>query len=417
MKYLGYSGCDRALSLCLYLGALSFPFSVAAANLFFAGAIMVALFSRKLWQGFQMMWQHYTTLSVIALLYFILMVIGLAWSQDVEYGLRVLSYQWIWLIVPVFLAVMTYERQCAFLSLLSLSLMLHLCFCIAQMQGWIHFETGGSNQQDATGFIGHIAFGVVYGIWASLLIFWGYRQQGWYRWVSWLFAVWAVAMVFAAQGRSAYLVVIIVLVVMFYRIAMEQQKKKHLMVALLILVSICIGIVLGPGKNRVVATWDGVVAAWEGHLADAQPRWRLWVGSFEIMKTAPWYGVGTGGYPHAVAILQQARPDLEPHLGTGSVLAHPHNTYIQNLVRWGVTGSILSLLFFIVWIRTGWVDVWQQHPSHSMIAISGVAMLVHGLSAPAMEEHFPAMMAAMILGVGLGMHAFRSGELSVKQAN
>jgi len=403
VNILGSTWGERSLSLCLYMGALAFPFSVAGANLCFALAIVLALFSGLLWQGMQKIVANYPTLACVACVYFSLMALGLIWSQDLQYGLRVLSYQWIWLIVPLLAACMTNHRKNVFLYSLSLSLTLHLLFCVAQMQGWIHFETGGSNQQDATGFIGHIAFGVVYGIWAALLLFWGYLKRGMYRYMSWFLAVWSIAMVFAAQGRSAYLVVIVLLVVMLYRIAMEQQKKQHLIIALFVLMLICIGIVLGPGKHRVMVTWNGMVAAWQGDLAAAQPRWRLWVGSVEIMKTAPWYGVGTGGYPHAAALLQHTKPEFEPHLGSGQVLAHPHNTYVQNFVRWGVGGALLSLLFFMLWVRVGWLSAWHVHPRHSMIAISGIAMLVHGLSAPAMEEHFPAMMAAIMLGTGLAL--------------
>ncbi|MDQ6961060.1 MAG: O-antigen ligase family protein [Mariprofundaceae bacterium] len=400
-QYFGFTWFERALSFFLYVGVLSFPFSVAAANLCFTVSLLLALFSGQLWQSLKNIRHHYPYLSGILISYFILMTLGLLWSRDVDYGLRVLSYQWIWLLVPLLAVCLQSYRRRPFLILLSLSLSLHLIFCVMQMQGWIHFTTGGSNQHDATGFIGHIAFGVIYGIWSALLILWGYRGQGYRRYGCWFLALWSVAMVFAAQGRSAYLVVIMVLLVILYRIAMEQQKKRYLIISMLMLAFLCLGIVLGPGKQRVVITWQGVVAAWQGQLAEAQPRWRLWFGAVEIMKTAPWYGVGTGGYPASAQVLQAERPELEPHLGTGQVLAHLHNSYMQSFVRWGILGAFLSLALFMVWAHLGWRYRWSQNTSACMVTISGVAMLVHGLSAPAMEEHFPAMMAAMVLGVGL----------------
>lgn len=400
-RYFGSTWLERVLSLFLYVGVLSFPFSVAAANLCFALALLLALFSGQLWQGLKKMMQDYPILSWVLISYFSLMLVGLLWSRDIAYGWRVLSYQWIWLLVPLLASCMQSYRQRPFFILLSLGLSLHLLFCVAQMQGWIHFTTGGSHQQDATGFIGHIAFGVVYGIWAALLILWGYRAQSSWRYAYWFLAIWSVVMVFAAQGRSAYLVVIMVLLLVFYRLAMEQQKKRYVIISMLMLLAICLSIVLGPGKHRVLVTWQGVVAAWQGELAEAQPRWRLWFGAVEIMKTAPWYGVGTGGYPISAQALQAEKPELEPHLGTGEVLSHLHNSYVQSFVRWGILGALLSLCLFVVWARMGWRHRWSENPSACMVTISGVAMLVHGLSAPAMEEHFPAMMAAMILGVGL----------------
>lgn len=63
---------------------------------------------------------------------------------------------------------------------------------------------------------------------------------------------------------------------------------------------------------------------------------------------------------------------------------------------------IVVLALLAVWLRTGWKAEWAQKPDAGLILLSGIAVLVHGLSAASLEEHFPALLAIFMLGQGLG---------------
>ena len=157
--------------LFLSVGALTFPFSVAVTNLALGVALAIGVLSGQWWQGALFFWRDYKLLMSIFALYFFLMIIGLMWSQDVAWGIHVLGRQWFWLLIPVVIAVLSDDQwRLRFLVALSVGLTLHLLFCVMQMFGVVEVTTGGSAADDATGHIGHIGFGVVYGIWGAWLL-------------------------------------------------------------------------------------------------------------------------------------------------------------------------------------------------------------------------------------------------------
>jgi len=82
------------------------------------------------------------------------------------------------------------------------------------------------------------------------------------------------------------------------------------------------------------------------------------------------------------------------------IALHPHNMYLLVLARWGVPGMIALVMLFFLWVKTGWNSDWRNEAA-SLIALPGIAMAVHGLFAPGMEEHFSGILAALLLGAGL----------------
>jgi O-antigen ligase len=108
--------------------------------------------------------------------------------------------------------------------------------------------------------------------------------------------------------------------------------------------------------------------------------------------------VGSGGFRSHAAQLGQQRSDL---LYGGPEPAHPHNMYLLALVRWGPAGLIALLVWLGVWIRTGWLEDWRASDAGILIGLPAIALAVHGLSAPSLEEHFPGVLAAILTGLGL----------------
>lgn len=395
----------RYVVLILFLvAALVFPFSVAATNIALGTVLGLGILSGLWWKGAGQMWQRHRWLCITALFYWGLMVLGLAWSSDRIWGLHVLGRQWYWLLVPLVVQLFGDNAwRNRLFGALSLGLTAHLLFCVLQMFGYVTGTTaGGSNIHDATGHIGHIGFGVVYGMWMGFLLQWGHRQAGWQRVAAWLLAGWALGMVFAAQGRSGYLVTLVVLVILLWQYIIVARSWRFAVPAISLLLFAGILMVgLGSAKHRLLETEYSTEVAMRGDIHHAETRWSLWLAAWYVWRAHPVVGIGTGGFPKASVWAKKNHPELD--YDGRSMAAHPHNMYLLALARWGLPGLSALMALFFVWMRTGWSLGWSDSDAGALIALSGIALAVHGLSAPSLEEHFEDILAVMFLGSGLAI--------------
>lgn len=380
------------------IAVAAYPFSVAATNIALGSALGISLLNGQFVEGCRWLWRNQRALTISWMVYLTLLPLGLIWSPDRSWGLHIVARQWYWFIIPLSCVVLTIPKnRNIFLFILSVSLSLHLIFCIGQMVGMIHFIKDGSTAMDPTGHIGHIGFGFVYGVWAGWLLHRGMLWQGWKRWDAWVLSAWAIIMVFLAAGRSGYLVVTVLLPLVLWKLLRIQPWIK-ITVAILAFVMILAALTLGPGKQRVAWTWHSIQSMEHGDFKHAEARWSLWYAAIKAWQTRPLTGVGTGGYRTAAATIKQSHPDL---WYGGLAPAHPHNMYLLALCRWGPVGLIALIALLTLWVRAGWRLDWYRTEAASLIALPGMAMAIHGLSAPGLEEHFSGILAAILLGAGL----------------
>ena len=430
---------ELATPWLLCAAALAFPFSVAATNVALGLALASGIVSDQFWLGAKILRQQYKWLSLCLVSYLGLFIIGLLWSNDIDWGLHVLGRQWFWLLVPVVVvALIDMEWRHRFLLALSIGLSLHLAYCVLQIAGYVSVTVQGSDASNATGHIGHIGFGFVYGIWGGWLLHWGWENTGLKRQVAWALSLWAWVMIFAAQGRSGYLVAVAMIFVVLWKHLLSGYGWRRTGITFCLTLTIIALAMAGPGKERVQQTWQSFKAFQQGDMEHAEARWSLSFGAIEIWKTSPVLGVGTGGFPKAAEHIRQQMPELNydnyinvyrgkeiyeknrqqmPESNYDDFVkdyqsekfyekvrvevVHPHNAYLFALARWGVSGVVVLVFFLFLWVCTGWRADWTKLQAGPLITLSGVALAVHGLSSSSLEDHFSGILAALLLGIGL----------------
>ncbi|OIO71423.1 MAG: hypothetical protein CO186_08740 [Zetaproteobacteria bacterium CG_4_9_14_3_um_filter_49_83] len=391
----------------LCLTGFVLPFSIAASNVLLGMALLLSIVTAHWWLGARSLWQQHRSLITVWLVYMALLVLGMAWSSDMARGLVILSKQWSWLILPVFFIAFSQNiwRERLFYSV-SAGLTLHLFLCVAQSQGvpLPVAAPGGSSADDPSGLIGHIGFGLIYGMWAAWLIHYGWLQQHWRRYLPWALAVFAIIMIFTVQGRSGYLVTLALLALLIWKLGIQSISLRIRLIISIVAITILAAAWISnvfPGKDRITETMQSVEAFSQGDFQHAEVRWSIWYAAWESWKQAPVLGVGTGGFPLAAHQVQLQHPSLV-YEGV-AYPAHPHNMYLMDLARWGPVGLILLLLLFWFWFHTdrnrGWA---YQHGC--LVSISAMALFVHGFSAPSLEEYYGSIYAAIYLAVGLAAY-------------
>jgi len=382
-----------------------FSFSVAVTNVALGGALLIGVLTGQWWQGAVQFWRDYRLLLIVFIAYFLLTIIGLIWSLDVAWGVHVLERQWFWLLIPVVMRVLSDDQwRLRFLVALSTGLTLNLFFCVMQMFGVVEVTTIGSNANDATGHIGHIGFGVVYGLWGAWLLHIGWMGSSWQRILMWCLTSWAYLMVFMAQGRAGLLVATLLMMVVAVYHLRKVSVARLMIGSWLFFLLVIMSLLIGPNKERWQSAWEGITnnistgiiteSATMGSSTDQ--RLYMLTASIDIWMQSPILGVGTGGLPEAAKRWSQ-----EMGHGQGVTFAHPHNQYLLDLVRWGPLGMGLLILLFVIWLRESRNWDWSVSKTAPMICLSAVALASHGFFAPSMEEHFSAVLATLALGVGL----------------
>lgn len=383
----------------LCAAALTFPFSVAISNIALVVMLILCLVNKKWLSGAKKIWRNYRTLSLAWMAYFAFYPLGLIWSVDRIEGIDIITHQWYWLCVPAMAIMLEKQRRKEmFLIFLSVGLSLHLLFCLAQIFHWVDFTADGSSAEDPTGHIGHIGFGFVYGIWAGWLLHQGMLYHAWKRWGAWLLAAWAIVMVLLAAGRSGYIIIAVLSCLVIWKTLRLQPwiKTGVILLAAMVIISI---LVMGPGKARIIWTWNSIQAMQHGDFAHAEARWSLWYSAVLAWQAHIPMGVGTGGYPVTAAHIKHLYPDLK--YGSDNMPGHPHSMYLLAFSRWGPFGLVGLMLLLSIWVRTGWREDWQQTNTSSLLTLPAIAMVIYSVSGPGLEEHFSGILTALFLGAGL----------------
>jgi len=394
--------------ILLFIVSGLLPFTIGLSNAIFGLILLLSVASKQWWQGLLCLRQQYRWLLRAWLLYMTLFIAGLAWSPDLQWGLHLLTKQWSWLLVPAILGLLIetqsppqqHRRIETVIWIVSASLLLHLILCSIQALGFLpDLNPGVSSTQDATGMLGRIGFGLIYGIWAALLVHWGVQRHGWWRTSCWLIALWAVAMVFLAQGRSGYLIVLVLSMLLARKLLFHSVPRlKFWLIALL--VGCIIAVTLwqsGALRHRLQWTLHNVKQVEQGNLNQSEARLVMWYGAWRGWLAHPIIGVGTGGFPQ---LSQQMAHEYGLQYDGKTFAAHPHQMYLLDLARWGPLGLLALFALFAAWIAIGWRNM-EQSPYNTLIVASGVALAVHGFSAPSLEEYYGSIYGALFLSIGL----------------
>ena len=403
----------KSASFFLLAGLLVYPFSIAGSNLFF-GLLLIttSLFHRHIIkQGWDKCWSEYKPITIGILLLIGFNIIGSLWSGDfldTDLALHKAGKQLNWILIPIIVGLVAFNpevRLKAFVSF-SIGMFLHLIVCTLQFFQVIHISGQGSGIGDATGFIGHLSFGFLYGIWAGLLLVVSTNLPKKWAYVCYALSLYAVIMVFLAQGRSGYITTLTCLSLVFLKVWFPQQWKIKLFIFGLLIIALAVFIQMhNPIKTEINNTIVGVSSFLDGDWKNAEIRLKIWAVSLEIWKEHPYFGVGTSGYADAArSMLASGKVDyLEINPAVASVFyGHPHQEFLFALSRWGPLGLLALLFLCWHWFRTGWVKDWQHDNINAFLLTAGaLSVVLHGLTEPSLNVQTATVFAIITLAFGL----------------
>lgn len=331
--------------LLIALG-FTLPISVALGNAM-AGLILLTWLAQR---EFRQTWEEFkrSPLAIACALYVAMHVIGLAWTEDMAWGLVILKKQWIFLMLPIFMHFVRHEHLkhylYAFLAAMSLSELLSY---------GIWFEVippfRSASVQNPTPFMSHISYNPFLAVAVLIVLDRLLMATDTARWQKWLLAAFFVTMsvnMFITGGRAGQAVYFVALGICLFVFFRGQLFKTTLITV--VASSAIFGLAYTQStlfQTRVNSAFSDIQNLESNANTSVGQRITFARNSWEIIKSHPIVGVGTGDFKNEYEKINQARTPSMPNT------VNPHNMYVLVGAQLGLAGLGLLLAIFYTQIR------------------------------------------------------------------
>lgn len=313
-------------------------------------------------------------ICIAVLVYFLVMVVGLLWTESLSDGLEVIRKRWKILILPIFLTTVRWEQRWSYLTAFIAGVVVTMLVIDLAYLGLPKAIGLTSFRWAYESIINHMLFTPMLALAIYLVlhqVFWG-RLLGWQRiWLALLSGL-MIANVFLTRGRAgqlAFLVLMALLLMQYYR----RSLVKAMTIALIVLPLVCIAAYhLSPVFQQRILQIPDDLTTFDQHPKTSSIGLRLhyWKVSWQIIKHSPWLGVGTGDFASTYAALNQQYSPKVP------VVDNPHNQYIFVMVQQGVLGLVSLLGLFAVYFgearrrQDGWQRIRYAFPLFFLVIMT-----------------------------------------------
>jgi len=323
------------------------PISVSIATIILAIILLLWLFEGKFLKKYKILQKNYITYAFAS--FFIIQVIGLLWTQDMKWGIHIVSKEWRILLPLILITIVRKEhiRYYIFSFLIAMSISELISYAI-----WFRIVPPfkSATIYDPTPFMSHISYSpfLAFSIFILyyILLFEKKSSNLLEKGLSVLFVITMSINIFITGGRAGQIAYFAILVLMVFIYFKKNIAKAFLIVAILIPTIFIIAYNSSKIFNdRVNLAKTNMMSFDTNKNTSVGLRLAFLFNSLEIIKKNPIFGVGTGDFPiEYKKINEKNTPNL-------IVPAHPHNMYLLELVQTGIFGFITLLSIFYIQIK------------------------------------------------------------------
>ncbi len=335
--------------------AFSLPLSTSAVSvlavLIYIAWLIEGDYARKLYSIFT----H--PLSLALLLYLGLYIVGLSWSQNMPAGVSMIEKQWKLLLLPVLISSITYEDRQRYVVFFLTGLTIAMLMTYLAWFDLFHY--GGVTPEHPTKRLFHVIYNplLAFGFYLTCHeVIWGKHSRV-LRGGLVALAVLMACNMFITEGRTGQIAFFVLLGLLFFQVFSKNILKATLLVLFALPVIFTAGYQLSPTfQNRVDTAAQEITQFQENPNTSVGLRLLFWKNSWQIIKSHPVLGVGTGDFKDAYA---EVNTQYSPAM---VVTDNPHNQYVFVLSQFGILGLISLLAIFFVQFMEAMQgkDDWQR---------------------------------------------------------
>jgi len=339
---------DKSYHYLLIALAFLMPLSVSAANT----AVVLICFLWLFSGNYKSKFNHITSSKIMlaSLFFYFLHIVGMLWTEDVEWGLHILHKMWYFLLFyPILFNIVKSEnlKYCISAFLLAISITEIFSYLI-----WFEIIPPFKNAsvENPTPFMSHISYNPILAFAIYLVLNQIFFNKNLSNLKFNLYSFFAISMVinmFITGGRAGQVMFFAMLAILIFQF-FDGKKVKSLLVIIVILPSIFFTSyqLSDLFKNRVNNAISEVVNFSQQKESSVGQRISYAINSFEVIKENPIIGVGTGDFPIEYYRINLINSPLF------SATTNPHNMYILILMQLGLLGLISMLAIFYFQIKS-----------------------------------------------------------------
>lgn len=289
-------------------------------------------------------------LCLAVFLYIGVLVLGLAWSENVGEGVAVIRKHWKIMVFPVLLTAVRWDWRRrtvgAFIAGVSAVMILNL-LDRAQVFNMLGLETFSQT----TLLANHIIYTPMLAFAAYLVvhtILWD-KELGYKHRLLLPLALLMSCTIFLTKGRMGQLAFFVLLALLIWQYYHRNRWRAVLFSLLSFMLIFTTAYTFSPQfQSRIIDVHHEIETLSDNPETSVGLRLIWWQNAWIVVQQSPWFGVGTGDYTAAYAAVHQARtPQISVHTG------NPHNQYLYTAIRLGALGVVSLLAMFSVQLFWG----------------------------------------------------------------
>jgi len=342
---------DKTYQYLLIVLAFFLPLTVIGSNLIIVIIVFLWLFSGNYKSKFNDITG--SKLMIASIVFYLLHVIGMFWTEDLEWGFHILHKMWYFLLLlPVLYNIVNKEYTkyyiYAFLVAIALTEILSYLVWFEIIEPFMHAQTN-----NPTPFMSHVSYNPFLAFAIYLVAYEIFIKKELSKLMLLLYSFFSVIMVinmFITQGRAGQIAFLAMLVILILQYFKEQRIKALIVSLILIPLIITTAYQTSPlFKERSLLAIDQIVNYDVKNVSFNQKvnssmgaRVLFTFNSLKIIKENPILGAGTGDFPNEYKKITVMYSPEGPYAN------NPHNMYILVLVQLGLVGlmSMLSIFYY-----------------------------------------------------------------------
>ena len=338
---------NKTYHYLLIVLAFLMPLTVSGANIIIVIICVIWLLSGSYRAKFNQIMS--SKLIIASLLFYCLHVVGMLWTEDIQWGLHILHKMWYFLLLlPILFNIV--QRKYIKYYVISFLLAIALTEIVSYLV-WFEIVAPFKNAtvQNPTPFMSHISYNPILVLAIYLVaheVFFNKKLSNLMFSFYSFFAISMTINMFITGGRAGHVAFFVMLVILIFQV-LDRQRIKSMVVILLVIPGIFIVSYQTSElfKERVDLGVKEISEHSEKNWTSVGIRINFAVNSWQVIKKNPLIGIGTGDFPNEYKKINQINSPWLPNT------TNPHNMYILVLTQIGLLGLVSMLAIFYYQIK------------------------------------------------------------------
>jgi O-antigen ligase len=281
---------------------------------------------------------------IYSIIFYLLHVVGMLWTEDLEWGLHMLHKMWYFiLLLPILFTIVDKDYINKYIQAFLLAISITE---VASYLVWFEVVKPFKNASviDPTPFMSHVSYNPILAFAIYLVYHQIFLNKSIDKIKLFIFSFFAITMtvnMFITGGRAGHIMYFVMVSILIYQF-FNANKIKSIIAVMIIIPSIFFTAYQSSYyfKDRVDAAVINTLNYNQNPDTSVGLRITYAVNSFEIIKENPFFGVGTGDFRLEYKEINQKNTPYLPNT------TNPHNMYTLVLTEFGLIGLISLLLIF-----------------------------------------------------------------------